>query len=379
MKYKIIYWLRTDIQHVAHIIHIYERLGGIILTKNKKIFSFIQEKYAHLELDVRYVPSSKVAKVIAWRNDIKLVIYTGFQFIHWGYAVQVFHGASDKTYIENKRILLYDLLLLPGLKHRDKLKNVNLYQKPERFKVVGYPKFDKIVNGTVKYTPLFTNKRKTILYAPTWVTQGAATKCDFSAHGESSLPLWGIDLIKYVTGEAKCNLIIKYHYRTLENPSGFQNTLRDYIRDNKLEESVKTIWDADISPYMQQADLLISDISAVCYEWFHLNRPILFANPAPAYYKPSEDPYSNTYAWRAGDVLYNPEDIVPMLQRNLDEDRYQHIRNELLHYAFSEADGHAGERQAHAIVELYRCVESKSRFWMVLRNIAKFIRHIDLF
>jgi CDP-glycerol glycerophosphotransferase (TagB/SpsB family) len=125
---------------------------------------------------------------------------------------------------------------------------------------------------------------------------------------------------------------------------------------------------------MNQADLMISDISAVCYEWFHTGRPIVFANPSPEHYRPSDDQLSNTYSWQAGDVLYAEEDIVPFIQRNLASDNHADIRKKLLEHSFYKPDGHAGERQLAEIVKLYEKVENISKLRMVLHNIGVFLK-----
>ncbi|MCK5785456.1 MAG: CDP-glycerol glycerophosphotransferase family protein [Candidatus Sabulitectum sp.] len=371
--YKIAYWLRTDIQHFAHIRMIYENLGGVILTKNPVIYNYLHEEFPNLRSDLQLVKNSTVAKKIMNRMDIKLVVYTGFQLIFWGHSVQVFHGASDKHYLlSNKRILLYDLLLLPGQKHMDKILSTYKLKHPEKFKLVGYPKFDKLVSGEITASPMFTNGRPTILYAPTWITEGSGSRLKFSLHGESSLPLWGIRLIQAIA--PRWNLIIKYHSRIYECHKKIYHGIDKCIEDLGAEETVKVVYDSDITKYMNQSDLMISDISAVCYEWFHTDRPILFANPAPDHYRPSTDELSNTYAWQAGDVLYKEEDIVPAITGNLTLDKYKTIRNRLLDHSFYMPDGHATERQLSEIIKFYNKVDKHSRFRMVFHNLAVFIR-----
>ncbi|MCK5131508.1 MAG: CDP-glycerol glycerophosphotransferase family protein [Candidatus Sabulitectum sp.] len=372
-NYKIAYWLRTDIQHFAHIRPIYDNLGGVILTKNPTIYNYLKENFPYLCEDLLLVKNSTEAKKIINRMDTKLVVYTGFQMIFWGYSVQVFHGASDKHYLlEHKRILLYDLLLLPGNKHMEKICSIYKLKHPEKFKIVGYPKFDKLVLKTIASTPLFNNGKPTILYAPTWITEGSGTKLKFSSHGESSLPLWGVKLIRAISPE--WNLIIKYHSRIYESHRDVYRKIDQCITELGAEDSVKVVLDSDITQYMNQADLMISDISAVCYEWFHTNRPILFANPAPDHYRPSTDEISNTYAWQAGDVLYKEEDILPAIRQNLASDTHRAIRNKLLNHSFYMPDGHATERQLAEIVKLYDKVEKQSKFRMVCHNLSVFIR-----
>ncbi|RKZ04971.1 hypothetical protein DRQ21_01165 [Candidatus Fermentibacteria bacterium] len=372
-NYRIAYWLRTDIQHFAHVQHIYESLGGVILTKNPDIYSHLRDRHPELNDDLVLVKNSTEAKKLMNRLDTKIVVYTGFQLIFWGYSIQVFHGASDKHYLLNhKRILLYDLLLLPGKKHMEKIAGAYRLKHPERFKVVGYPKFDKLVSGIISKKPLFSNGRPTILYAPTWITQGSGSRLKFSEHGESSLPLWGTKLIKSIS--PRWNLIIKYHSRIYESHGDIYDSIDRCIADLKAEDHVKVVIDSNITEYMNQADLMISDISAVCYEWFHTGRPIVFANPSPEHYRPSDDQLSNTYSWQAGDVLYAEEDIVPVIQRNLASDNHADIRKKLLEHSFYKPDGHAGERQLAEIVKLYEKVENISKLRMVLHNIGVFLK-----
>ena len=369
MKYKIAFYIRTDIQHIPPILPLFNALGGLVITKTAAIYDHLCEKLPENKAQFYLVRNSHEARKILKKHDIKIVVYTGFQNLSWGYSVQVFHGVSDKTYIEDKRILSYDRLFLPGRKHYDKLNNCGLIRHQERIQILGYPKFDKLINSTLKTKSIFNNERKTILYAPTWITDNSNPKIKFSSHGESSLLVWGKALVEAIAPH--WNLIIKYHSRLNKNISSIYQEIEDTITRLDVGDSVKTVWDSDITPYMQQSDLMISDISAVCYEWFHLNRPIVFANPAVDYYRPSDDPYSNTYAWRAGDVLYKESDIVPTLQRNLDFDNYQDIRNELLNYSFYQPDGRATERQVQVLKDFYHLVEDKNWAEMIFHNLFR--------
>ncbi len=370
---KIAYWLRTDIQHFAHVHHIYETLGGVILTKNKKIYDHILKKHPQIGKDLYLVKNSTKAKILMNKLDTKLVVYTGFQLIFWGYSVQVFHGASDKRYLlSHKRILLYDLLLLPGQKHMDKIKTKYKLDNYKKFKKVGYPKFDKLMRNNISRKPIFNNNNPTILYAPTWITEGSGTKLQFSDYGESSLPLWGEKIIKAVAH--RYNLIIKYHSRIYDTHIDIYEGINKLIKDLKAEDTIKTFWDSNITEYMAQSDIMISDISAVCYEWFHTNRPIIFANPAPKHYKPSTDELSNTFAWQAGDVLYTEDDIIRTIEANLKKDSYKEIRNKLLNHSFHQPDGHATERQSKEIELLYNKVKDYSKFKMVAHNLKVFIK-----
>lgn len=370
-QYRIGYYILTDIQHIPPIMNIYGKLGGIILTKNHKICDFIKKKYSDIEPDIYLVKNSSEARRKAIEYDLKIIIYTGFQMIFWGFAIQIFHGTSDKKYVEDKRILLYDKVYLTGQKMLDKIKNAGLYKFPERFELIGYPKFDHIIKSRLSKT---NHTEITILYAPTWISENSGSKVNFSEYGESSLPLWGKKLIRAIAPQWK--LIIKYHSRVNKNAKGIYSEIRNFIKTNNFEERVKIVWDADISFYMEQADIIITDISAVSYEWFHFDRPILFANPSPGNYKPLNDKFSNTYAWNAGDLINNENDIVPLIEKNLHKDEYKKNRTELLYYAFFKPDGNALNRQINSIKNLYSRIESYSKYYIIMRNLKKFLKSL---
>ncbi len=194
----------------------------------------------------------------------------------------------------------------------------------------------------------------------------------FSPHGESSLPLWGERLVRAVG--TRWNLIIKYHSRINPNETSIYEKIDRCIEEAGVQDSVKVVWDSSIAEYMNQADIMISDISAVCYEWMHTGRPIIFANPSPDNYRPSSDPMSNTYAWRAGDVLYSEEDIVASIEKNLAEDSYRGIRQQLLEETFHKPDGRAGERQAGEIAALHERIGQQPLALLLWHNVIVFLK-----
>ena len=117
---------------------------------------------------------------------------------------------------------------------------------------------------------------------------------------------------------------------------------------------------------------MISDISSACYEWFHFDRPIVYANPSPENYRPVNDISANTFAWQAGDVLYKFEDILPVLTRNLEEDIHKETRNEIFNYSIFSPDGKATQRQAKKILELYKST-LRIPYWLI--SLSMRIRH----
>lgn len=367
-SYKIGYYLVTDIQHIPPVVRLYPHLGGIVFTKKKKIYDHLMQKYGELGIQTYHCKSEMEIQKLIVKHRIRLMIYPSYHVLFRGKAVEIFHGGlSDKNYVESVKILVYDLVLFPGEKTKDKVDQSGYLKNVPQWKVVGYPKFDPLINNTLQVKPLFDNGRKTILYAPTWISQNVQMKMiKFSSHGESSLERWATEIIKAV--HKKYNLIIKYHSRIYRKAGDIYDQIDKLIIELGAQEYVKVRIDDNILPFMYQADMMISDISTACYEWFHFDRPIIFANPAPEHYKVSSDIGSNTFAWQAGDVINDAEDILPMIEKNLDEDVYRQKRNEIFNYTVFQPDGHATQRQAQAIIDFYRKYEHQPYWWLLLTS-----------
>ena len=78
-----------------------------------------------------------------------------------------------------------------------------------------------------------------MLYAPTWIssTKPGATKHRHSQHGESSLPLWGMNILKHVP--ENINLIVKFHCLVHEGGDTVHRQMEQYVKDNDLEHRIK--------------------------------------------------------------------------------------------------------------------------------------------
>lgn len=370
MNYKIGYYVLTDIQHLPPVIRLYPYLGGNVYVRKKEIYDHLMEKYKDLNINAYYCKKRKEAQRLIRKHGIRVMIYPSFHTTFVGKAVEIFHGGlSDKNYVESLKILQYDFVLFPGEKTKDKVQESGYLKHIPNWKIIGYPKFDPLIKKSLDYTPLFNNGRKTVLYAPTWISQEIDSKIiKFSEHGESSLELWGKEIIKALHKDY--NLIIKYHSRIFRKPGDIYEQIDELIKTLGAEAHVKVNIDDNILPFMAQADLMISDISTACYEWFHFDRPIVYANPAPEHYVVSDDIRSNTYAWQAGDVFGTAESILPIVNRNIESDVYQQKRNEIFNYTVFQPDGHATERQANAIIDFYQRYIKTPYWWLFLTSMA---------
>jgi len=354
------YFISSNIQHIPPVIQLYPLLKGTLITTNKEVYDLVQKKYAELNISILYFKKIQDARKEARRLQLRVIIHTGFRLLNCGKAVQIFHGGlSDKRYLECARLICYDLVLFPGQKSHDKVALATTLPWIKEWHMVGYPKFDPVINGEHEVAKLFDNDKKTVLYAPTWVSQLTRMKIgERSEFGESSLHIWSIAIIEQLAN--KYNLILKFHSNMDRGKTSIYEEIATLIKEKNLSDTVKTIVDDNIVPYMAASDLMISDISSVCYEWLHFDKPILFANPAPGQYKVGSKITDNTYVWQTGEVIDEPEQISYLVDQELERDTKSAIRKRIFDYAVFQADGHATERQADYIKALYQKVEKKN-------------------
>jgi CDP-glycerol glycerophosphotransferase (TagB/SpsB family) len=169
--------------------------------------------------------------------------------------------------------------------------------------------------------------------------------------------MWSLDIVKALSSDF--NLILKYHANFFRNQIDIYERIDALIAELECSETVMPVFDDNIVPYMFSSDLMISDISSVCYEWLHLDKPIVFANPAPGKYQTGKEITDNTYVWQAGAVINETSEILETVKKELESDSKKEIRQELFRYAVHQPDGQASNRQATFIQKLLERQEGK--------------------
>ncbi|NJM77076.1 MAG: hypothetical protein HC852_16425 [Acaryochloridaceae cyanobacterium RU_4_10] len=250
-------------------------------------------------------------------------------------AVQIFHGMSDKPFTYERDFSTYLLCLCVGQRQTDRLLQTPC-NKTMKFKLIGYPKFDCPPTAT----PLFENEKKTIIYCPTW------RKEDISS---IEIFLNDLDVIDRLTQDY--NLIVKPH------PNIFNPDRQFYDQSivDRLHQipNIKLIQSGNVMPWFAQADLFIGDISAAGYEWLYYNKPMVFLNPQPSILQASADVTSMTYLWQCGDVCDEMGQLKQLVDKNIECDRHQPMREKLLHYSvFNPRDNGATQRGIAEIEQL---------------------------
>jgi hypothetical protein len=242
------------------------------------------------------------------------------------------HGAGDRAAGFDPRIREFDMVLLPGDKHRDRMLREGLIW-PGRYAVVGYPKFeaaDAVRDAT--WRP-FDNDRPTVLYNPHFSDLGS-----WAAFGEAVLGAFA--------EQDRYNLILAPHVRMLDGKAARWRTLietygdRPHIHiDTGSERSI------DMT-YTTVADVYLGDVSSQVYEFLREPRPCVFLDSQGVDWRQDE----NYAHWRFGPVARTPDRVLPAIVEAIaGHASFRDIQTEGFERTFASGSGSASVRAAQAL------------------------------
>ncbi len=179
----------------------------------------------------------------------------------------IFHGVGPKvSYFTSDNMKYFDTIFCPGPYAESKLR-AKFPQSPSIIPV-GLPVTDKLANGVrPPLSPKFSSpiEKPVLLYAPSWSIDPAFVSMDE-------------DLLKNLAAQDLVNVIIRPHPLLLEpDKCGGKDWKRFFSYLEKEFDHIRLFIDPDSSIYevLGSADILLSDISSVTFEYLACNRPII--------------------------------------------------------------------------------------------------------
>lgn len=204
------------------------------------------------------------------------------------------HGAGDRAAGFDRRIRHFDMVLMAGEKHRERLGREGLIHEGGHA-VVGYPKFDAADAIRDAAWDPFGNGRPTVLYNPHFCTLGSWAK-------------FGVPLLEAFARQHRYNLIVAPHVRMLDSRAkrarwqaltqhfaGARHLLLDPGSDRAIDMS-----------YTSFADIYVGDVSSQVYEFLRTPKPCLFLDAQGIDWQNDE----NYGHWRFGPVEHSAADLV---------------------------------------------------------------------
>lgn len=246
------------------------------------------------------------------------------------------HGAGDRAKGFERRIALFDHVLVAGPKDRDRMIAEGLLS-PEQVSVTGSIKLSGIRHLQAERPRFFNNDRPVALYNP---------------HFDQSLASWdgeGRALIERITQDGRYNLIVAPHVRLFEAASDAER--EPWVALAKPDHILVDLGSersSDMS-YTRAADIYVGDVSSQIYEFLSEPRPAIFVNAHRTAWADDE----NYRMWHFGDVIETADEIIPALDRaSAAHEEYRPIQEAAVTRALGNPNEDAGDKAAAILVDL---------------------------
>ena len=280
-------------------------------------------------------------------SDVKLVLYVNhdpinFESLRFTSAVHVYlgHGDSDKGVSVSNQVKAYDWCFLAGQAALDRTATaVMLYDAAARSVLIGQPQLDGLPEVTARPDP----QRPTILYAPTWeASQPSVSYGSLETHGAALVRALS-DFYRVVYRPHPLNGVIRPSYAAAD------------AQVRELAHRVDT--DVPLEQSFADADLLVTDVSAVTLSWLPTGKPLLVTTPAV--------PYPPSALMDLVPQLSPGDDVAAIVAAHLADDPTASARADLVeHYLGDPAPGVATGRFVAACEQV---MDVRDREWSARR------------
>lgn len=218
----------------------------------------------------------------------------------------------------------------------------------DKFLYLGYPVHDCLYTPSTHEVKKVTQQsyHSVVLWMPTFRIGGGHNRIDSTAEQPLGVPLIEseaqLQTLNALLAKLDCLLIIKFH------PMQKKETIRVKECSNIKVLTGDTVKEMEIDNYrlMKDTDALISDYSAVAFDYLHLNRPIAYVMADREEYKLGfvvEDPHE----MMAGKEILKFEDMLDFIQDTASgRDDYRQERMALFERLFQFHDGNSCKRIA---------------------------------
>lgn len=281
-------------------------------------------------------------------SDVKLALYinhdpVNFESLRFTSLVHVYlgHGDSDKGVSASNQVKAYDFCFLAGQAALDRTAAATmLYDAASRSVLIGQPQLDSLqVTGTPA-----PDGRRTVLYAPTWeASQPSVSYGSVESHGERIVRALR-DTYRVVYRPHPLNGVIRPSYGAAD------------ARVRELSHRVDT--DVTLEQSFADADLLITDVSAVTLNWLPTAKPVLVTETATAL-PPSR-------LMQAVPLLGADADVARAVGEHLEHDPAAAARADLVEYYLG--DPTPGVATARFVAACEDAMSVRDREWAAARE-----------
>lgn len=221
--------------------------------------------------DLREVEDVLRPKVILYPNQN----YANYRILGLTESEHIFicHGESDKIYMASNWLKVFNYFFVAGEASRDRLrKHLLNYDVDARTMAIGRPQIDIRHDSPLEEI----HEKTTVLYAPTW--EGGRRSMRYG-----SVASHGIDIVQSLLKDDQYRVIYRPHPRTGVHDIDFvkaDRRIRALIANaNDEGNQCHYIDETPFSWQLDFADAMITDVSAVAYDWLMTAKPLIITQP----------------------------------------------------------------------------------------------------
>lgn len=283
---------------------------------------------------------------ILGQSSVKLALYVNhdpinFECLRFASMLHVYlgHGDSDKGVSSSNQVKAYDYCFLAGQGALDRTAaSLMLYDAPARSILVGQPQLDG-----ARPQPQPDPTRPTVLYAPTW--EGSQPSVSYGS----------------VVSQG-CRIIdaLQPDYRVIYRPHPLIGVIDPvYGKADAALRALADRVDSDVplERSFADADLLITDVSAVTLSWMPSGKPVLVTRP--------QSPVPPSRLTKAVPMLEGDADVAAVVAEHLANDPAAAARRELVDYFLGDTS--PGAATARFLAACEELLARRDELWAPLR------------
>jgi hypothetical protein len=267
---------------------------------------------------------STIADLERWLSTqpVRAVFYVNqnrenFSVLRFAEPAHVFvsHGESDKSYMASNQLKAYDTVFVAGPAAVRRIARHVHGLPPEHLVAIGRPQVD------VEHPapPMPADGRVVVLYAPTW-------EGDRPSMSYSSVASHGHAIVAALVADPRYRVVYRPHPRTGVQDPRFGAASRALSRRldaaNREDPTAGHVVDV-VSPFgwhLRTADVCITDVSAVAFDWLATGKPLLLTTPSADVATEPDTLAARLDPFTADDA----PDVVHHIERARDSERLGH-------------------------------------------------------
>lgn len=247
------------------------------------------------------------------------------------------HGCGDRARGFLPRIAGFDFVLVAGSKTAGRMLRENLI-RPGDYAITGLVKLETSEKLRQANPPQFAAPRPTVLYNA------------HKARGLTSWPHFIEPMLKQFGQQGEFNLIVAPHVKLFRRRS--QRVRARWESRSGAHVLIDTGSDRSLDmTYTTAADIYVGDVSSQVYEFLSVPRPCVFLNAYGVNWR--GDP--NFAHWQLGDVVDDPEELMPAIRAATARHHlYRARQEELAEASLGDRDAGSARRGADAIISFLK-------------------------